>query len=60
MIVETSLYASFSVVLYKYFKYLGSVMISFNLLTYDLLLHNPRIVLYCCVEVFGIRIDEKK
>ena len=48
MIVEMNLYASFYVVLYKYFKYLGLAMISFNFLKYASLSHNPRIV-FCIV-----------
>ena len=39
--MKRSLNASCSVVLYKYFKYLGFAMILFSLLTYDSLSHNP-------------------
>ena len=44
VMVERSLNASCSVVLYKYFKYLGFAMISFSLLTYASLSHNPMMV----------------
>ena len=39
-----SLYASFSVVLYKYFKYLGLTIILLSLLAYALLSHRPRML----------------
>ena len=45
IIVEMKLYASFSVILYKHFIYLGLTTSSFNLLTYDSLSHKPSIFL---------------
>ena len=41
MMVEMSVYASFCVVLYMYFKYLGLAIISLSLFTYDSLSHKP-------------------
>ena len=60
MIVEMNLYASFYVVLYKYFKYLGLTMISFNFFKICFAIaQSEDCILYCYVEVFSICIDKK-
>ena len=61
MIVEINLYVSFYVVLYKYFKYLGLAMISFNFFKISFAIAQfEDCILYCYVEVFDICIDKKK